>query len=432
MSRQVVRAVIIDQGVHEKLIAAQDGVRHAGHDALQRPDLERVTGGHRVQDAPDLLLERDGPAATSRATVNWEIMSSAEWQRLFQLYSEMVPFERPPFLVKENGSSQSVASSRELLGYVLALGRKDLSIQRYKGLGEMNPEQLWETTMDPSKRILLKVQIEDAISAGETFSTLMGDDVEPRRQFIENNALAKKIELTRMAFRRRVLESQQPWLISQDYERVAAELGEEPVLTGDVPKSLLFVPMIIGSKVTGIISLQNLDRESEEAAATLGAGAAMIFWRVTLPALWLPIASGALLSFARAIGEFGAIVIVAGNIPFKSQTAAVYVSGEVESANRQGASAMSIVMLTIAFTLVLFVGVALLGVVEPFAEPEDGTQPVFTEKLPALGHRRRVRRAGGVPPVVAAAVHALHPHPLAGDDAPGIHPSEILQSLGNG
>jgi sulfate transport system permease protein len=101
--------------------------------------------------------------------------------------------------------------------------------------------------------------------------------------------------------------------------------------------------------------LQSLNIESEEAAATLGAGAAAIFWRVTLPALWLPIASGALLSFARAIGEFGAIVIVAGNIPLRSQTAAVYVFGEVESANRQGASAMSIVMLTIAFTLVLLV-----------------------------------------------------------------------------
>ena len=101
--------------------------------------------------------------------------------------------------------------------------------------------------------------------------------------------------------------------------------------------------------------LQSLDMESEEAAATLGAGPATIFWRVTLPALWLPIASGALLSFARAIGEFGAIVIVAGNIPLRSQTAAVYVFGEVESANRQGASAMSIVMLSLAFALVLFV-----------------------------------------------------------------------------
>lgn len=101
--------------------------------------------------------------------------------------------------------------------------------------------------------------------------------------------------------------------------------------------------------------LENLDRESEEAAATLGAGAFTIFRDVTLPALWLPIISGALLSFARAIGEFGAIVVVAGNIPFRTQTAAIYVFGEVESSNRQGASAMSIVMLTIAFGLVLFV-----------------------------------------------------------------------------
>jgi sulfate transport system permease protein len=101
--------------------------------------------------------------------------------------------------------------------------------------------------------------------------------------------------------------------------------------------------------------LENLDRDSENAAATLGAGAIMIFRRVTLPALWLPIVSGALLSFARAIGEFGSIVIVAGNIPFRTQTAAVYVFGEVESANRQGASAISIVMLSIAFGSVVLV-----------------------------------------------------------------------------
>ncbi len=101
--------------------------------------------------------------------------------------------------------------------------------------------------------------------------------------------------------------------------------------------------------------LESLSRESEEAAATLGAGSFTIFRRVTLPPLLLPILSGALLSFARAIGEFGAIVIVAGNIPFRSQTAAVYVFGEVESADRAGASAMSIVMLSLAFGLVLFV-----------------------------------------------------------------------------
>jgi sulfate transport system permease protein len=101
--------------------------------------------------------------------------------------------------------------------------------------------------------------------------------------------------------------------------------------------------------------LQSLDREQEEAAATLGAGPWTIFRRVTLPAVWLPLTTGTLLSFARAIGEFGAIVIVAGNIPLRSQTAAVYVLGEVESENRLGASAMSVVMLMLAFGLILLV-----------------------------------------------------------------------------
>jgi sulfate/thiosulfate transport system permease protein len=101
--------------------------------------------------------------------------------------------------------------------------------------------------------------------------------------------------------------------------------------------------------------LQSLDREQEEAAATIGAGAWTTFRRVVLPAIALPLTSGALLSFARAIGEFGAIVVVAGNIPLRTQTAAIYVFGEVESENRQAASAMSVVMLTIAFGLVVLV-----------------------------------------------------------------------------
>lgn len=101
--------------------------------------------------------------------------------------------------------------------------------------------------------------------------------------------------------------------------------------------------------------LLELDQTQEDAAATMGAGAWTIFRRVTLPALMLPLLSGSLLSFARAIGEFGAIVIVAGNIPFRSQTAAVYVFGEVESENRLGASAMSVVMMAIAFGLIALV-----------------------------------------------------------------------------
>lgn len=100
--------------------------------------------------------------------------------------------------------------------------------------------------------------------------------------------------------------------------------------------------------------LMELNRAQEHAAATLGAEGWTIFHRIILPPLTLPIVTGALLSFARAVGEFGSIVIVAGNIPFVSQTAAVYVFGEVESENRLGASAVSIVMVAIAFSVLMF------------------------------------------------------------------------------
>ncbi len=118
--------------------------------------------------------------------------------------------------------------------------------------------------------------------------------------------------------------------------------------------ALLFVtfPFVVRAVQPVLLSL---DRSVEDAAATLGAGSWTIFRRVTLPPLILPLTSGALLSFARAVGEFGAIIIVAGNIPLRSQTAAVYVWGEVESENRFGASAVSVALLAIAFAMILVV-----------------------------------------------------------------------------
>jgi len=83
-----------------------------------------------------------------------------------------------------------INSFSEVVAFLIEDAKKGQSFQRYKGLGEMNPEQLWETTMDAEQRTLLKVKIEDAIVADEVFSTLMGDEVEPRRKFIEDNALS--------------------------------------------------------------------------------------------------------------------------------------------------------------------------------------------------------------------------------------------------
>ena len=134
-----------------------------------------------------LVIQKNGNG--SKLTINWDFLSSAEWQRLFHLYSEMTPFEKPPFSVKQNGGQITVVSREALLEHILALGKKDLTIQRYKGLGEMNPEQLWITTMNPESRTLMKVSIDDAVQTDAIFTILMGDAVEPRRRFIEDNAL---------------------------------------------------------------------------------------------------------------------------------------------------------------------------------------------------------------------------------------------------
>ena len=128
----------------------------------------------------------------SGVLIDWELATHVEFQRAVELYKSFVQLSQPPFIIKEGNVETEVASRDEMLDHILTAAKKDLQIQRYKGLGEMNPEQLWETTMDPEKRTLLQVRIDDAVETDEIFTVLMGDQVEPRRRFIEDNALDVK------------------------------------------------------------------------------------------------------------------------------------------------------------------------------------------------------------------------------------------------
>jgi DNA gyrase subunit B len=120
--------------------------------------------------------------------VDWEMFTAPELKRLIILFRDLQSFSGATFKVQE-GEGKAFDNWQELLQDLMSRGKRGLTVQRYKGLGEMNPGQLWETTMDPEKRTLLQVKIEDVVEADEIFNVLMGDKVEPRREFIHNNAL---------------------------------------------------------------------------------------------------------------------------------------------------------------------------------------------------------------------------------------------------
>jgi DNA gyrase subunit B len=127
--------------------------------------------------------------AHGQRTIGWELASSPEYKRLRVLARQTRNNNRPPFTVVKDSRREVIPGWRELIDYLKKEGTRDVNIQRYKGLGEMNAEQLWETTMNAESRTLLEVKLEDAVESEEIFSTLMGDDVATRRKFIEENAL---------------------------------------------------------------------------------------------------------------------------------------------------------------------------------------------------------------------------------------------------
>ena len=122
--------------------------------------------------------------------IDVELAATPEFRRLRTIAKQIAKYNTPPFFVyREGGAKEEVLQWRDLLEKVKAEGMRDISIKRYKGLGEMNDTQLWETTMNAETRTLLKVSLEDLVLADQIFTTLMGEDVESRRKFIEENAL---------------------------------------------------------------------------------------------------------------------------------------------------------------------------------------------------------------------------------------------------
>ncbi len=157
----------------------------------QRLEEVEPRASYQVLEDPPRILFTLGNLRARLDQNGLEILSSPEYKMLLQAYRKVedICLEEKAFISYENKDVLEVTDRQELLDHFLERAKKGQYIQRYKGLGEMNPEQLWETTMDPDKRVLLQVKIEDAVEADEIFTVLMGDQVEPRREFIENNAL---------------------------------------------------------------------------------------------------------------------------------------------------------------------------------------------------------------------------------------------------
>ncbi|MBS2015511.1 MAG: DNA gyrase subunit B, partial [Deltaproteobacteria bacterium] len=170
------------------------------------PDIFPLTidiGWETEHGAATMTIKPRPGSAAREVVVDWSLVESAEYEELYSIEQDVRSIGPAPYFatVQKKGGEKSdddeAADTKEveledadaLWDFIDQRGRKGWHIQRYKGLGEMNPEQLWETTLDPNARVMLQVRLDDAVQTDQIFTILMGDQVEPRREFIEQNAL---------------------------------------------------------------------------------------------------------------------------------------------------------------------------------------------------------------------------------------------------
>jgi DNA gyrase subunit B len=141
------------------------------------------------EEGHELLFSKMTHGVTEDKIIKMHFFKGPEYRLIGRLADTLNGLVQKGAMVHRGKSEQEVTSFREAFDWLMSESRKGRSVQRFKGLGEMNPAQLWDTTVNPETRRLLQVTIEDAIGADQIFTTLMGDEVEPRREFIEKNAL---------------------------------------------------------------------------------------------------------------------------------------------------------------------------------------------------------------------------------------------------
>jgi DNA gyrase subunit B len=157
--------------------------------AVANPDVRVESRYDAVTETQRLVVTRTHHGTPHATVIDSDLIASGDFAHIRAAAAVLLGLITPGAVVRRGEKLIAVSSFKDALDWLIADARASVSLQRYKGLGEMNPSQLWETTMDPAVRRLLRVQIEDAISSEEIFSTLMGEQVEPRRAFIESNAL---------------------------------------------------------------------------------------------------------------------------------------------------------------------------------------------------------------------------------------------------